>query len=109
MRIEFAAVLEKRLEDIEEAEMRLIDIAQVDGEVLDRNEEIRNGQDHVDERDGLNRQEGNIKKGKGKARISDQHAGSDRPTEDRGGIVTTVPGREQVKRAEDLARQGRGA
>ena len=45
--------------------------------------------------------------GGGKGNTNGHHAGGDTATADKKGILREVPGKEQVKRAEELARKGR--
>ena len=121
MKREFGDVLEKKMAEYARGNEILEDI-------METNDEEEDNEDKEEDRDrDGGKGAGAANKGKGKApadprlaRTSDtgtrrasvhggQHAGGDRATEDRKTIIGGVPGREQVKRAEAMAKQGRRA
>ena len=117
MKLELETVIRGRIQDYKEAEAMIVDAAGSDGQVGEGDVEMRDAQQNRDAPDEADREVSvavKVNKGKKKVRIvpaagNTQHAGGDRPTADREDITTGVPGKEQLTRAEALARQGRRA
>jgi hypothetical protein len=116
MKMELEAVLRGKMADLGEADRMLSDAARSsDGEE-------GSGDDVEEERERRDATAGDTAgkgKGNGRARatagnghadgggVGTRHASGGRATEDRTGITTSVPAKEQVERAEEMARQGR--
>ena len=116
--MELRTVIMGKIEDYKEAQEMLEGAAQTDDEG-DANGDtgIRNDHDT-----GKGRKHGNAQSGspsaddkqrpkkkvrKVQAKAHNDHAGGGRANADRKGIITDVPGKEQVRRAEVMAKQGR--
>lgn len=118
MKIELRAVIMGKIEDYEEAQAMLKEAAQTEDERdADEDNGIRN-----DHNTGNGRKHGNSQNGSASAdekqrpkkkvrmvptKAHNEHADGGRATADRKSIITDVPGKEQVKRAEVMAKQGR--
>ena len=120
MKVEMETVLKERVKDYKEAEEALKEAqAEEDGEEQDVNVETKSSQHNVaagqvHDRDGDTADDVDKGRTKKKVRVvkapeKAHHAGGDNATGDRRGIITGIPGKEQVKRAEAMAKQGRRA
>ena len=108
MKQELNAAVDGKMQDMTDAEKVLEEELKVD-ETNGGGDVGTKGQNGAGE-SGVDGNGGGGGKGKGGTGVGtgvEHHAGGDRATQDPKGIIRDVQGKEQVKRAEEMARKGR--